>query len=182
MILFQVVSLIHFDILNTQKKWDGWCCSGLSYGCLNKVHDSAWLDCCFECLDTLWGSPNSGACALFYSTLVMTCSSQMRWQEAATLLPHLPHLTPAERALFLWVVAGKVLKAWQCCLWMRPNRNQKLILLKSFKVLLVHAQVPCSCHRLRFFLSVATSCWAWCVQVGCQCPWVLIHTRWFPLS
>lgn len=29
------------------------------------------------------------ACALFYSTLVMTCSSQMRWQEAATLLPHL---------------------------------------------------------------------------------------------
>ena len=43
------------------------------------------------------GSQNSGACALFYSTLVMTCSSQMRWQEAATLLPH---LTPAERALF----------------------------------------------------------------------------------
>lgn len=33
----------------------------------------------------------------------MTCSSQLRWQEAATLLPH---LTPAERSLFFFVGGG----------------------------------------------------------------------------
>eukprot|EP00434_Breviolum_minutum_P035196 symbB.v1.2.031147.t1/scaffold3584.1/size53777/3 len=44
------------------------------------------------------------ACAIFYSSLVMTCSSQMRWQEAATVLPHLKTSMDTRQAFLVSMV------------------------------------------------------------------------------